>query len=132
MLLQKRSTLLPLLHCVDNMAHAHTTADLVAQTAAKLALKEHLRLHVADAWTFELLAQADAGGPDLKTDRIDDVDEIEADDQQQLFDMIWIDFGAADKIGEFFDRCWPKVMKGVTMFSHVHLAATVCCNVIQE
>ena len=59
------------------MEHAHTTADRVVQTAEAFGLTPHLRMHVADAWTFELNG-----------------------DEQQL-DLIWLDFGLADlAVGE--------------------------------
>jgi hypothetical protein len=40
------------LHCVDNMAHEHTTAHKVVEAAEELGLEAHLKLRVADAWKF--------------------------------------------------------------------------------
>eukprot|EP00121_Abeoforma_whisleri_P001482 Awhi_evm1s1318 len=36
------------LHCVDNLEHAHTTADLVREAAEKLNMTGHLKMHYED------------------------------------------------------------------------------------
>ena len=47
-----RAAVAPVLHCVDNMAHTHTTAHKVKEAAEELGLTAHLRLHEADAYTL--------------------------------------------------------------------------------
>jgi hypothetical protein len=42
-------------------------------------------LHVADGWEFE----------------------SQVDDEQM--DMIWVDFGAGDRLDDFFAKYWPKL-----------------------
>jgi len=43
--LRERERAVPsVLHCVDNMAHEHTTAHLVVEIAARLGLSDHLRV----------------------------------------------------------------------------------------
>jgi len=93
------------LHCVDNLAHEHTTAHRVKQVAAKLGVEEHLLLHVGDAWEFELPMQSNS----------DD------DQEAQMLDMIWADFGAGQRLDEFFERWWPKLRPG----GHVLVHSTV-------
>ncbi|KAG5189310.1 hypothetical protein JKP88DRAFT_271630 [Tribonema minus] len=78
----------PVLHCVDNMAHRHTTAHLVLEAAEALGLERHLKLHVADAWKLEP----------------DGVHGISAP-----LDLLWIDFGAGARLDEFLLRWWPRV-----------------------
>jgi predicted O-methyltransferase YrrM len=76
------------LHCIDNLAHEHTTAHVVVETARKMRCGERLRLHEADAFDPDLPSTLEAG--------------IE-------FDMLWIDLGAAHRIEGFFEAWWPRV-----------------------
>ena len=76
------------LHCIDNLAHEHTTAHVVVETARKMRCGERLRLHEADAFDPDLPSTLEAG--------------IE-------FDMLWIDLGAAHRIEAFFEAWWPRV-----------------------
>ncbi len=76
------------LHCVDNMAHAHTTANAVAAAAKRLGLSDRLRLHEADAHDPDL--------PSLLAPKVE-------------FDMLWIDLGAAHKTERFVRDWWPRV-----------------------
>jgi predicted O-methyltransferase YrrM len=76
------------LHCIDNLAHEHTTAHVVMETARKMRCGERLRLHEADAFDPDLPSTLEAG--------------IE-------FDMLWIDLGAAHRIEGFFEAWWPRV-----------------------
>ena len=74
------------LHCVDNMAHAHTTAPQVLSAARSLGLEAHLTLHVADAWTL-----AEDFAPCVS------------------LDMLWVDFGAGARLDEFLSMWWPRL-----------------------
>ena len=84
------------LHCVDNLAHEHTTAHLIQQGAQQLGLLDHLQLHVDDAWTFH------------------DV----LDSSMQL-DFVWVDFGAGERLDEFFSHWWTRVPPGGMVAVHV-------------
>ena len=50
-----------MLHCIDNMAHEHTTAHRVSEVAQRLGLDQRLRLHVADAFDEDLPAVLQPG-----------------------------------------------------------------------
>jgi predicted O-methyltransferase YrrM len=76
------------LHCIDNMAHEHTTAHAVVETARKMRCADRLRLHEADAFDPDLPAILEPG--------------VE-------FDMLWIDLGAAHRIEGFMEAWWPRV-----------------------
>ena len=65
------------LHCIDNMAHEHTTAHAVVETARKMRCADRLRLHEADAFDVDLPSVLEPG--------------VE-------FYMLWIDLGAAHRI----------------------------------
>lgn len=43
-----------ILHCVDHMGHAHTTANKVLEIAKDLNIDSHLQLHDIDFWEFDL------------------------------------------------------------------------------
>jgi hypothetical protein len=77
------------LHCVDNMAHAQTTAMEVRRIAEELNIQKHLNLVVADAWGL-------------------------AKDwpEKDMVDMLWLDFGAGKRLQEFLDVWWPKLQPG--------------------
>ena len=76
------------LHCIDNMAHEHTTAHAVVKTARKMRCADRLRLHEADAFDPDLPSILEPG--------------VE-------FDMLWIDLGAAHRIEGFMEAWWPRV-----------------------
>ena len=76
------------LHCVDNLAHEHTTAHAVVETARKMRCVDRLRLHDVDAFDPDLPSTLEPG--------------VE-------FDMLWIDLGAAHRIEGFFEAWWPRV-----------------------
>lgn len=44
------------LHCIDNMAHEHTTANRVLDVARELGVDHRLRLHISDAFDPDLPA----------------------------------------------------------------------------
>jgi hypothetical protein len=70
------------LHCIDNMAHEHTTAHIVTAAAAGLGLSDRLVLHEADAFDPDLPMKLAPGTE---------------------FDLLWIDLGAAHRIEGFFE-----------------------------
>ena len=76
------------LHCLDNLAHEHTTAHLLVETAKKMGCADRLRLHNSDAFDPDLPSTLEPG--------------VE-------FDMLWIDLGAAHRIEGFFEAWWPRV-----------------------
>lgn len=100
----------PMLHCVDDMSHANTTACDVHTAAVRLGLSSHLRLHAIDA--FELAEQ----WPHLD----------EGAGMQQL-DMLWLDFGAgvAGRLDEFLRRWWPRLRPGGLLLLHSTLTNAV-------
>ena len=77
-----------LLHCIDNMAHEHTTAHAVKGVAESLGMADRLRVHEADAFD-----------PDLPSTLAPGTE----------FDLLWIDLGAAHRIEGFFEAWWPRV-----------------------
>jgi predicted O-methyltransferase YrrM len=76
------------LHCIDNMAHEHTTAHAVKGVAESLGMADRLRVHEADAFD-----------PDLPSTLAPGTE----------FDLLWIDLGAAHRIEGFFEAWWPRV-----------------------
>ena len=84
------------LYCVDNMAHAHTTAHKVEETAGKLGIRQHLRMINEDAWELDLMPDATEHVPE----------------DGEFLDMLWVDFGAGKRLNEFFTKWWPKLRKG--------------------
>jgi predicted O-methyltransferase YrrM len=76
------------LHCIDNMAHEHTTARAVMEVARKIHCDDRLRLHVADAFDPDLPSTLEPGTE---------------------FDLLWIDLGAAHRIDAFVEAWWPRV-----------------------
>lgn len=83
------------LHCVDNLAHAHTTAHLVQQGARSLGLDPYLQLHEHDAWAFH-----EQLGAEL------------------VLDLVWVDFGAGERLDEFFGNWWARVPVGGLLLVH--------------
>jgi hypothetical protein len=77
------------LHVVDNCAHAHTSAHRVASAAASLGLSSRLTFHDADA--------LDADLPSRLAPRA------------RHFGLVWIDLGAAHRLGALVDAWWPRV-----------------------
>ena len=76
------------LHCLDNLAHEHTTAHLLVETAKKMGCADRLRLHNSDAFDPDLPSTLEPG--------------VE-------FDMLWIDLGAANRIERFLENWWPRI-----------------------
>ena len=76
------------LHCIDNLAHEHTTAHAVKGVAESLGMADRLRVHEADAFD-----------PDLPSTLAPGTE----------FDLLWIDLGAAHRIEGFFEAWWPRV-----------------------
>jgi hypothetical protein len=64
------------LHCIDNMAHQHTTAHVVKETAEKMNCGDRLKLHDRDAFDPDLPSTLEPGTE---------------------FDLLWIDLGAAHR-----------------------------------
>lgn len=77
-----------ILHCIDNMVHAHTTAHVVTEVARKMGCASRLKLHQADAFNSDLPSLLEPG--------------VE-------FDLLWIDLGAAHRIEAFMENWWPRV-----------------------
>mmetsp|Transcript_16533 Transcript_16533/g.62884 ORF Transcript_16533/g.62884 Transcript_16533/m.62884 type:complete len:215 (-) Transcript_16533:334-978(-) len=85
---------------IDNMAHAQTSAHEVQRKARALEIDGFLELHECDAFDPDLPSKLAPG---------------------EEFDVIWIDLGAADRIGGFFDRWWPRVVDGGYVLIHSSL-----------
>ena len=93
------------LHCIDNMAHEHTTAHIVTAAADDLGLSDRLRLHEEDAFD-----------PDLPSTLAPGTE----------FDLLWIDLGAANRIEGFFEAWWPRVRsEGGMVMVHSTLTNTL-------
>jgi len=88
------------LHIVDNCAHEHTTAHLVADIATSLGINAAKRLHVH---------ANDAFDADLPMTLAPEV---------RYFDLLWIDLGAANRIEGFFEAWWPRVAVGGFVLVH--------------
>ena len=76
------------LHCIDNMAHEHTTAHVVTRSAAELGMSDRLQLHEADAYDGDL--------PSVLAPGVE-------------FDFMFIDLGAANRVEGFMEAWWPRV-----------------------
>ena len=76
------------LHCIDNMAHEHTTAHVVTESASALGMSDRLQLHEADAYDGDLPSTLAPG--------------VE-------FDFMFIDLGAANRVEGFMEAWWPRV-----------------------
>lgn len=85
------------LHCVDNLAHAQTTAHRVADAARELGIDAHLRFVQADAWT---LADEWPQGP------------------AELLDLLWFDFGAGGRLPQLLAAWWPRLAPGGLLIIH--------------
>jgi len=75
-----------ILHTVDDLSHPGETASKVQAAAKKLGSRQHLQLHIKDAWGFSQEMDSDV-----------------------MLDMIWLDFGAGSRLEEFFDKWWPRL-----------------------
>ncbi|CAE8610215.1 unnamed protein product, partial [Polarella glacialis] len=94
------------LHCVDNFAHAHTTAPQLLRTARRLGLEQRLRLHLDDGRAFV----------------------EESADSVPFFDFVWLDglldfappVGGDVKAGidKFLGLIWPRVAPGGFVLLH--------------
>lgn len=98
----------PVLHCVDNLAHAQTTAHRVLAAARALGIDQLLRVHEADAWQLagswaEATAAAGAEGAAAEGD---------------LLDLLWLDFGAGTRLSSFLGAWWPRVAPGGFVVVH--------------
>lgn len=85
------------LHCVDNLAHEHTSAHRVQAAAVSLGIAHALRFHDADALDSDAssrLAVASSKG---------------LDDGARFFGLVWIDLGAAHRLRALVDAWWPRV-----------------------
>mmetsp|Transcript_37295 Transcript_37295/g.73931 ORF Transcript_37295/g.73931 Transcript_37295/m.73931 type:complete len:372 (+) Transcript_37295:266-1381(+) len=78
---EERNEVDPFLHCVDNLAHAGTTAHKCCEVASKLGLSQRLRFHYDDARAF------------LE----------ESAKELPAFDFVWLD-GLLDFAGAFVGR----------------------------
>ena len=120
------------LYCVDNMAHAHTTAHRVEHAAETLGAKQHLCMINEDAWTLDLRPDGTtaacqnvrnkrcaAAAAAAKNDNDDDADDGDnGEDDEEFLDMLWIDFGAGKRLDDFFNKWWPKLRKGGLALVH--------------
>ena len=95
------------LHCVDNMAHAHTTAHRVAEAAAQLGVSRHLNLIERDAWDLTLRADGTHGSAKEMKMKTED-----GEDEAPFLDLIWVDFGAGKHLEKFFRKWWPLLRPG--------------------
>lgn len=88
-----------ILHCIDNLAHEHTTAHLVLEAAQALDALDHLDLYIKDAWDYA------------------DATPLKNADKEAL-DMVWLDFGQGEKLGQFIDKIWPRIRPGALVMCH--------------
>lgn len=116
--LRARARHVPVLHCVDNMAHSHTTAHKVREAAAALGLSAHLRLHEADAYALAdewpdvaVAAAAEGAGGD---------DDAGGEDDAGALDLIWLDFGigVGGRLDAFLSAWWPRLRPGGWLVVH--------------
>jgi hypothetical protein len=81
------------LHCVDHMGHAHTTANRVKEMSNSLGLGDHLILHDVDFWEFNL-------------------------PEDNSLDFIWLDFAASNKLMKVFEKWWGRLEDGGFVLVH--------------
>ena len=91
------------MHCVDDMSHAFSTAGTVRKIAGRLGVEDRLRLHARDAWD---------GPPE--------------DCRDGAVDLLFVDFGVGTRLNEFLSMYWECVSPGgfVVVHSTVTNAAT--------
>ena len=77
------------LHVVDTLAHAHSTAGLVAAAADALQLRRHLRFHKCDALDSDL--------PSILAAEV------------RHFGLVWLDIGAGLRLDALVRAWWPRV-----------------------
>eukprot|EP00300_Choanocystis_sp_HF-7_P034465 c4722_g1_i1.p2 GENE.c4722_g1_i1~~c4722_g1_i1.p2 ORF type:complete len:231 (+),score=53.93 c4722_g1_i1:691-1383(+) len=95
------------LHCIDNLAHEHTTAHKVQDASTELGLNKFLSLHVQDASEFLSEAQA----------------------SEQTYDMLWVDVGAGKGMKALFDVCLERLDdRGGYILVHSTLTNTLMRN----
>lgn len=87
-----------ILHCVDNMAHEHTSAHRVAAAAASLGLSHRLAFHDADALDAELPSRLAVGRRTTATSA-----------NCRHFGCIWLDLGAGPRLRALVDAWWPRL-----------------------
>lgn len=100
-----------MLHTVDNMAHAHTTADKVIKIGESLGLSSYLTLHEADAYTFAK-------------------DKLQHMDLQ--LDFLWIDLGAANRIKQVMEDLFPYISAGGMLAVHSTLTNMLSRTWLEE
>lgn len=125
------------LECVDNLAHASTTAQKVIEVAQSLGVLDHLDLYFQDAWNFISMPSGGIGSEGNTSDnRGDDCivsaasssgDEATADGQGEAchggtgrppLDLVWLDFGQGEKLGHFIELVWPRLAPGALVICH--------------
>ena len=91
------------MHCVDDMSHAFSTAGTVRKIAARLGAEARLRTHARDAWD---------GPPEECRDG--------------AVDLLFVDFGVGTRLNEFLSLYWECVSPGgfVVVHSTLTNAAT--------
>ena len=103
------------LHCLDTLEHAHTSAHTAVDASSKLGLLLFLRLHVADALTWQYDPAAEAADDAVANPTAFSAAAATAatadtgDDDDGLFDMIWLDFGLGEAADDFVASWWPRV-----------------------
>lgn len=117
------------LHCVDDMSHANTTAHAVRAVAARLGTDVHLRLHKADAYDlssrWEQMMSARDHGPRPEQSSAAAADE---DPGPPGLDVLWLDFGSgvmAGRLDEFLSAWWPRLRPGGLLLLHSALTNSV-------
>ena len=133
------------LHCVDDMSHANTTAHAVRAVAARLGTDVHLRLHKADAYDlaarWERMRGARAEGcprDERAAEQPLDQDEglrpeqpagaADEDQGPPGLDVLWLDFGSgvvAGRLDEFLSAWWPRLRPGGLLLLHSALTNSV-------
>jgi len=79
------------LFCVDNLAHEFSTANKVVSIANLLGIESFLNHIDQDAWVLEI---------------------------DEDLDFMWVDFGAGQRLDEFFRKWWPKLKGGGYILVH--------------
>ena len=75
------------LTCVDNLGHKSTTAAALVAVAEELGLGDHLEFEEGDAFEHARVLE----------------------EEGEVLDLLWVDFGDGDRLDEFFELYWNLV-----------------------
>jgi len=110
------------LACVDNLAHAATTAHKVVEAAEKLELLDHLDLYFKDAWEYMDDSSGVAHNP---AEHVGEGAAASSTTAPPLLDMAWLDFGQGEKLGLFVEKVWARLRPGGLVLCHSTLTNTL-------